>query len=64
MCGQAISSASKHCLLWLESACLGEGSQENEMCKSTGIALFQLQSSVKGISLAKTHTLSKLEPVQ
>ena len=29
MYGQAISSASKHCLLQLESACLGEGAREN-----------------------------------
>lgn len=29
MYGQAVSNASKHCLLWLEWACLGEGAQEN-----------------------------------
>lgn len=62
MYGQAILSASKHCLLQLESACLGGVLRKSKCTNLTGIDLFQ-QSLVKGIFLAKTHTLSKLEPV-
>ena len=62
--GQAIPSASKHCLLRLESAGLGEGAPENWMGKLNRHRFVSAQSAIKGISLAKSHSLPKSEPVQ